>query len=70
MSGESLDAYTKKLGEMGAETARSRSEMVDAATSFRKSGFSEEDSAQLARTATLFQNIADSEMDAGDAAGF
>lgn len=70
LSGESLDAYTKKLGEMGAETARSRSEMVDAATSFRKSGFSEEDSAELARVATMFQNVADSEIDAGDAAGF
>ncbi len=44
--------------------------MVDAATQFKKTGFSEEDSAQLARVATMFQNVADSELDAGDAAGF
>lgn len=70
LSGESLDTYTKKLGELGEETARTRSEMVDAATQFKKTGFSEEDSAQLARVATMFQNVADSELDAGDAAGF
>lgn len=70
LAGQELDDYTKKLGEMGAETARTRSEMVDAATQFKKTGFSEEDSAQLARVATMFQNVADSELDAGDAAGF
>lgn len=37
---------------------------------FIKSGYSEEDSATLARVATLYQNIADSEMTAGDSASF
>lgn len=70
IAGQELDDYTKKLGIMGRETARSTSEMLDASTEFKKSGFSEEDSAQLARVATLFQNIADSELSAGDAANF
>ena len=44
--------------------------MLQAATEFKKSGFSEEDSAMLARVATMYQNIADEEISAGDAANF
>lgn len=70
LSGESLDNYTKKLGELGTEVARTRSEMVSAATEFRKSGFTDEDSAQLAKTSSLYQNVADSELSAGDASAY
>lgn len=70
LSGDSLDNYTKKLGEMGAEVGRSRAQMVEAATEFKKSGFSDEDSATLARVAAMFQNVADSELSAGDSANF
>lgn len=70
LSGESLDEYTKKLGQMGQEVGKSRKEMTDAATEFVKSGFGEEDSAELARVATLYMNIADEELDAGEAANF
>lgn len=44
--------------------------MVDAVTSFKKSGYSEEDSAELARIASLYQNIADEQITAGDSANF
>lgn len=44
--------------------------MVEASTQFKKSGFSDEDSAQLAQVSSLYQNIADSEMSAGDSATF
>lgn len=70
MSGDALDEYTKKLGQMGQEVGKSRAEMVDAATEFKKSGFDEADSAQLARIASLYQNIADEELNAGEAANF
>lgn len=70
LSGEALDEYTKKLGQMGQEVGKSRAEMVDAATEFKKSGFDEADSAQLARVASLYQNIADEELSAGEAANF
>lgn len=70
LSGEALDEYTKKLGQMGQEVGKSRAEMVDAATEFKKSGFDEADSAQLARIASLYQNIADEELTAGEAANF
>jgi TP901 family phage tail tape measure protein len=42
--------------------------MVEAATEFRKSGYSDADSLELARVAALFQNVADSELTASDAA--
>ena len=44
--------------------------MVEAATAFRKSGFGDEDAANLALVATMYQNIADQEISAGDAASF
>ena len=44
--------------------------MIEASTEFVKSGYSEADSAELARAASLYQNIADEELDAGEAANF
>ena len=37
---------------------------------FKKSGFSDEDSAQLAKVASLYQNIADEQISAGEASNF
>jgi ElaB/YqjD/DUF883 family membrane-anchored ribosome-binding protein len=70
LSNDELDSYTKNLGEIGKEVAKSTTEMTEAATEFVKSGFSEEDSATLARVSSLYQNIADEELDAGEAANF
>lgn len=70
LSGESLDAYTKKLGELGQEVARTRTEMVSSATEFVKSGYSEEDAAQLAKISELYRNIADEAISSGDSANF
>jgi len=66
----SLTDYTEKLGELGETTARTTTQMLEAATEFSKGGYDAETSAQLAQTASLFQNIADSELSAGDAASF
>lgn len=52
LSGSSLDNYVSKLSTMGAEVARTGSEMVESATEFRKNGFNDEDAAQLAQVAT------------------
>ena len=41
LSGESLDDYTQKLGELGQTVARTRSEMVSSSTEFVKSRYSE-----------------------------
>jgi TP901 family phage tail tape measure protein len=44
--------------------------MVEASAEFRKAGFDDSQSAILAQTASLFQNVADEEVSAGDAANF
>ena len=67
LSGESLDEYCKKLETLGELTARTRTEMVQMATEFKRSGFSDEDSAHLAKISSLYQNIADEELSAADA---
>ena len=66
----SLSDYTERLGELGEATARTATQILEASTEFSKSGYDADTSAQLAQVATLFQNIADSEISAGDAASF
>lgn len=68
LRGSGLDAYVKQLGESGQTVARTTSDMIDAATMFRKSGFSDQEAADLAVIASTYQNIADTEVSASDAA--
>ena len=70
LSGQSLDSYISKLNDMGDSVARTGSEMLEAATDFRKNGFNDEDSAQLAQIATMFQNVSDETISAGESASF
>lgn len=70
LTGKELEKYTDQAYKAGRETARTGTEMVEAATQFRKMGYSDQQSMQLAKTATMFQNIADAEISAGDAALF
>lgn len=44
--------------------------MIEAATEFKKSGYGDEQALQLATIASLYQNIADSQLSAGDASGY
>nr|DAG19188.1 MAG TPA: minor tail protein [Caudoviricetes sp.] len=44
--------------------------MVDAATIFRKNSFNDEDSANLAKVAVMFTNVADEEISAAESADF
>jgi ABC-type transporter Mla subunit MlaD len=68
LSGEALNNYAKQLGELGSTVARTRTELLEGATSFRKMGFSDAESAKLAQINAMFQNIADSEMSAEESA--
>lgn len=70
LSGDSLDEYTKKLGDLGDAVASTTTSMVEASTEFVKSGFSESQSAELAQLAELYRNIADEEITAGESASF
>lgn len=66
----SLNDYTEQLGELGETTARTTTQMLASATEFSKAGFTPEESARLAQIASLYQNIADAEISAGEAASF
>ena len=46
------------------------SEMLQATTEFRKNGFNDEDAAQLGQIASMYQNVSDEAISAGDSAGF
>lgn len=70
LNGESLNDYIDKLAKLGETVARTRTEMIQNATIFKQGGYSDEDSAELARIASLYQNVADSEVSAGDAGQF
>ena len=68
LSGAALDNYVQKLGEMGSQVARTTSEMVEGASFFRKSGFTDQEAAQLAVVAAQYQNVADTAITAEEAA--
>ena len=70
LSGKGLNDYTANLGKLGETVARTRTEMVQNATIFKQAGYSDEDSATLARVGALYQNVADSEVSASDAGAF
>lgn len=70
LSGRALEDYTDQAFKAGRQTARTGTEMIEAATNFKKMGYDEKQSMELATTATMFQNIADAEISAGDAALF
>lgn len=63
-----LQQYIQDLGELGQAVARTQSEMLEGATQFVKSGYSEEDAKTLSQVNSLLQNVADSELSASDAA--
>lgn len=63
-----LQEYIEKLGKLGQSVGRTQSEMLEGATQFVKSGFSEEDAKNLAQVNAMFQNVADSEMSAEESA--
>lgn len=70
LSGKGLERYTDQAYKVGKTVARTGTEMIEAATEFKKSGFSEKDSLELGRVASMYQNVADVELSAGDAANF
>lgn len=70
LTGIQLDKYVNKLNDAGKIVGRTASEMVDAATMFRKNSFTDEDSARLATVAATYQNVSDTAITAGDSASF
>ena len=68
LGGLALKDYAENLGKVGTALGKTRTEMVQASTEFIKSGYSESDSAVLAKISELYTNIADSEVSASDSA--
>lgn len=66
-SGESLKQYTNILADLGTEVGRTKTTMTELATGFLKAGYTEEESAQLARYGALLQNTADEQLEASEA---
>ena len=52
LSGKELQEYGVKLGEMGESVAKSRTEMIEAATLYKQAGYSDKDSATLAKVSS------------------
>lgn len=70
LSGKGLENYTNQAYETGRTVAKTGTEMIQAATEFKKAGFNEKDSLELGRVASMYQNVADQEITAGEAANF
>ncbi len=71
LEGESLDRFTKRAYDAGAEVAKTGTEMVEASTEFAKAGYKDEDQIlYLGKIANMYTNIADEEISAADAADF
>lgn len=70
LSGDGLKEFTQRATEVGQAVARTGAQMIEAATEFKKSGYGDEQALQLATVASLYQNIADSQLSAGDASSY
>lgn len=65
-----MGGFIDNARELGLTVARTADEMVEAATEFKKMGNDDSTSLELGRLATMFQNIADESVSAGDSASF
>lgn len=70
LEGESLQRFTKEAYAAGENVAKTGTEMVEAATSFAKAGYSEDQILQLGEVAAMYTNIADEAISSADAADF
>ena len=69
-SNMSMSDYLDTLDKLGQTVGFSRTEMLEAATEYSKAGYDADTAAQLARISSLYRNIADEELSAGDAASY
>ena len=70
LEGESLKRFTQEAYAAGTNVAKTGTEMVEAATSFAKAGYSEDQILQLGEVAAMYTNIADEAISSADAADF
>ncbi len=67
---EGMRQYIEDAREMGLEVGRTATEAMQAAATFKKMGYSDQESLQLAKISSMFQNVADTAITAGESASF
>lgn len=67
---EGMKQYIEDAREMGLQVGRTATEALEAAGTFKKMGYSDQESLQLAKIASMFQNVADTAITAGESASF
>lgn len=70
LTDEGMKQYIEDAREMGLEVGRTATEAIQAAATFKKMGYSDQDSLQLAKISSMFQNVADTAITAGESASF
>lgn len=70
LTDEGMKQYIEDAREMGLEVGRTATEAMQAAATFKKMGYSDQDSLQLAKISSMFQNVADTAITAGESANF
>lgn len=70
LEGEALEDFTSQAYKAGEEVAKTGKEMIEAATSFAKAGYSEDQILGLGKVAAMYTNIADEAIESADAADF
>lgn len=70
LRGSALDTFVSSLSEAGSSVARTTSQMVEAATQFKRAGFEDEDLVRLSKVSTMLQNVSDKELEVGEATDF
>lgn len=70
LEGEELAKFTNQAYEAGESVAKTGTQMVEAATEWKKAGYDEKQILQLSKVSSMYQNISDSEISAGEATNF
>jgi TP901 family phage tail tape measure protein len=70
LAGESLQEYADKLGEVGEKLGRTKTEMVESATVYKRTGSSDMDASKLAEISELYKNVADSKISSATASSY
>lgn len=68
LSGVALERFTDKAYAMGAEVARTGQEVIDATTTFKRAGYTLDESFDLAKTSLVMVNVGDGISNVTDAA--
>lgn len=70
LEGESLAEYTSELADLGTEVGRTKTEMTQLAAVAKQAGYSDEDAKTLTKVASIYSNVADSQIDASESMTF